>query len=267
MARAANTLGANCTIVAILGGRTGEILQDALHTVGIDVVVVDTPLETRTCVSIAAADTGALTEVYDHAAPVPDPVWAAFTAAVETTVENRPGWLSISGSGPVGLAADAIADLVRIGAAAGRKVAVDTHGSGLPEAVRAAPALVKVNRHEAAELLQVPTSTTLVSMAKRIRAQTGGTVVLTDGLDGAVALDRDGAVHAEVPAVTGRFPVGSGDSFLGALVAELDRRAELAEALAMATAAGVANALVPGPGVLEVSTVQSLRGQVVLRQL
>jgi 1-phosphofructokinase family hexose kinase len=267
MIRAAATLGASGTVVAVLGGVTGEFLRTALEEAGIEVVLVETPAETRTCVSIGSADTGALTEVYETAAPLPDDVWQHFTARAETTLRRRPGWLSISGGAPHGLGADALAQLVGLGAAAGVRVALDSHGPALPQAVDAAPALVKINRYEAAALLHLPTTTALTDMAEQIRDRTGGTVVLTDGQHGALALDGSTAVHAEIPAVIGRFPVGSGDSFLGGLLAELDQGAELADALRTATAAGVANALVPGPGVFEASAVQSLRAQVVLRRL
>jgi 1-phosphofructokinase family hexose kinase len=266
MIRAAATLGASGTVVAVLGGVTGEFLRTALEEAGIEVVLVETPAETRTCVSIGSADTGALTEVYETAAPLPDEVWQLFTARTETTLRRRPGWLSISGGAPHGLGADALAQLVRLGAAAGVRVALDTHGPALPQAVDAAPELVKINRYEAAELLHLPTTTALMDMAEQIRDRTGGTVVLTDGQHGALALDGSTAVQAEIPAVVGRFPVGSGDSFLGGLLAELDQGAELADALQTATAAGVANALVPGPGVFEASAVQSLRARVVLRR-
>jgi fructose-1-phosphate kinase PfkB-like protein len=59
--------------------------------------------------------------------------------------------------------------------------------------------------------------------------------------------------------VSGRFPVGSGDSFLGGLVAELDQQSDLRSALTTATAAGVANALIAGPANFRRSDVDRLR--------
>ena len=45
-------------VIAVLGGRTGDFLADELARAEIAVHRVTTPVETRTCVSIAAADAG-----------------------------------------------------------------------------------------------------------------------------------------------------------------------------------------------------------------
>ena len=59
MARAAAALWARTSsIVAVLGGWTGDWLADELGAARIAVHRVTTPVLTRTCVSIAAADTG-----------------------------------------------------------------------------------------------------------------------------------------------------------------------------------------------------------------
>ncbi len=267
MARAAATLGADVEVIAVLGGPTGNILAGALVEEGVSTTVVPTPAETRTCVSIAAADDGSLTEVYEYAAAIPVEVWDRLVASVSAAVERRPGWLSISGGPPRELEIDAIATLVRIGGEAGARVAVDTHGPALPAAVRAEPALVKINRYEAADLLEVPHDTDLRRLAEGVAGLSRGLVVLTDAHRGALALDGSIAYRASLPDVHGHYPVGSGDAFLGGLLTELDRGASLVAGLRTAVAAGAANALVPGPGRFAADTVAELRRQVQLDQL
>lgn len=262
MARAAKTLGAEVELVAVLGGSTGQILHTMLEEAGIATVAVATSAETRTCVSIAAADKGTLTEVYEYAAPIPADVWGHLTRAVTAAVRVRPGWLSICGGPPKELAADAIAQLVGIGQTAGVRVAVDTHGPALPAAVEAGPELVKINRVEAADLLDLPPDTDLQHLAQAVRDRSGGLVVITDGSAGALAVDGPDVHRVTLPDVHGQFPVGSGDSFLGGLLAELDRGASMVDGLRSAAAAGAANALVPGPGRFERSSAEELRAQV-----
>jgi 1-phosphofructokinase family hexose kinase len=247
MARAATTVGATPTVVAILGGATGRTLSSLLRAEGLAVVTVESPAETRTCVSIASRDTGLLTEVYQEAAAIPADVWAAFRSSLTAALPNTGGWLSISGRTPLGTTA-VIAELVRLGQDAGAAVAVDTHSEALPEALEARPALVKINRYEAADLLGVEVDSDLRAMADAIRARCGAIVVLTDGTAGSVAVEEGAAWRAEAPARVGRYPVGSGDSFLGGLLATLDGGGVLADALRTATACGVANAQVPGQG-------------------
>ena len=154
-------MGADVEVVAVLGGATGRILHDALTETGVPTTDVATNAETRTCVSIADRDRGTLTEVYEYAAAIPPDVWERLTAALAATVSRRPGWLAVAGGPPRELPTEAMAELVRIGHRAGLRVAVDTHGPALPAAVDAGPDLIKINRLEAAELLDVPATTDL----------------------------------------------------------------------------------------------------------
>jgi fructose-1-phosphate kinase PfkB-like protein len=65
-----------------------------------------------------------------------------------------------------------------------------------------------------------------------------------------------------LPGVHGSFPVGSGDTLLGALLAALDAGEPLDSALVTATAAATANALVPGAAVLRPADLPGLRAAV-----
>lgn len=266
MGRAATTLGADCTVVAILGGLTGNRLAAMLAQENIPLVAVPSPVETRTCVSIASAATGALTEIYEDAVGVPDAVWVDFQRQLGAILAARPGWLSISGRVPVG-SPDAVGDLVRLGQDRGRRVAVDTHGPALPGAVAASPALVKVNRSEAAELLGAADAADLGAMAAAIHARTGGLVVLTDGTDGSVAADGEQRLHVRAPDLVGSYPVGSGDSFLGGLLAVRDAGGSLTDALRTATACGIANAMIPGQGHFDPDLVRRVAPQVAVERL
>lgn len=247
LARAAAALGAEVEIVAVLGGATGEYLAGELRAEKVSVIEVPTSAETRTCVSIAAADTGQLTELYPLADPIPGEVWRTFHDRLAGILPDRPGWLAINGSPPRGLPPESLAELIGLARRSGVRVAVDTHGPALAASVEAGPDLIKVNRFEVAELLGRDADGDLVVMAEAVRDRGIGTVVITDGDRGSVALDGQDRWRAPAPTDRGRFPVGSGDSFLGGLLSALDRGADLAAGLRLAAGAGTANALVPGP--------------------
>ena len=267
LVRAAHRLGGRARAVALLGGPTGDVLLGLLGSEGVEVVPVPTAQETRTCVSIAAGNTGALTEVYEHAAPVAADTWRRYVAELTDALVGTAGWLALSGGTPQDLPDDALAELVVAGRRAKVRVAVDTHGAALAAAVRERPDLVKVNRAEAAELLGVPPVTELAAMAAAVRGLTGGAVVLTDGAAGALALDWQQAVRTWLPPLEGHFPVGSGDSFLGGLLAALDAGRPLPEALVRGTAAGAANAVQPGAGRFAFTEVARLAVEVQLEVL
>ena len=86
---------------------------------------------------------------------------------------------------------------------------------------------------------------------------------MTDGVAGVRATDGSRTLHASLPGVVGAFPVGSGDS-LGALVRALDEGMDLSDALRLATAAGAANALVPGAARFDLPTLTRLADGVIL---
>ncbi|MFT4166495.1 MAG: PfkB family carbohydrate kinase [Microlunatus sp.] len=267
-ARAAAALGADISIVAVLGGWTGDWLADELARAEIAVHRVATPVVTRTCVSISADDATELTEIYEYAEPIPAEVWAATREALASQLAERPGWLVIAGGPPRGLPPTGLAELAELAHHTGSRVAVDTHGASLVPLLHSHPELVKINRVEAAQVLGIAAETDLASMARQLQAKTGGHIVLTDGTAGSLGLDPQGNAYAvTTPGLHGRFPVGSGDSYLAGLLTALDRGATPEAALKLAAAAGIANAQVPGPGSFDRDLVEDLAGQVAVRPL
>jgi 1-phosphofructokinase family hexose kinase len=261
-ARAAAALGARVSAVAVLGAGVGQDVAAGARADGVDVHVVPGTEPTRACVSIFSAGTGRLTEVYERAVPVSA---GEAATALDTAVElaaDRPGWWLISGGMPEPAPGGLLADAVRRLHDAGVRVAVDSHGAALHDAVGARPDLVKVNRAEALELVGADQETSVPELLAAVHARTGGLVVITDGAAGAWATDGDRVLRARLAGHTGGFPVGSGDSFLGGLLVALDGGDDLSEALALATATGTANAQIPGAAVLDPALARRLAPEV-----
>ena len=153
--------------------------------------------------------------------------------------------------------------MLALAAQFGISVALDSHGPALRAALAKAPALLKINRTEAAELLERPIDSPLIELARGLHAITAAMVVVTDGVGGAIGIDTDGtALHASIPDASGAFPVGSGDSFLGALVVALDAGRPFEFALRQATAAATANAEIAGAARFELARADELRDAV-----
>ncbi len=173
------------------------------------------------------------------------------------------GWWAISGGMSSTVPVDELAGLVRLGRSLGHRVAIDSHGEALAAALLARPDLVKVNREEAAELLNSSAAEGF-ELARRIGDVTGGWVVITDGAAGSFAVDGSSRWRATWTGTPGRYPVGSGDCYLGALLTGLDRGDPFDAALGLATGAAAANALVPGAGVFAAEDAVSITAQVVV---
>ncbi|HET9655838.1 MAG TPA: PfkB family carbohydrate kinase [Kineosporiaceae bacterium] len=298
VARAAQTLGADVVATGVLGGDSGAWMVAMLGRAGIRIAPVAGVQPTRTCLSIADQAAGTLTEMYEPAPLITPRSWSTLLATVVRLCDEHPSWVSLSGSLPPGPVPEALADLVAAARSAGARVAVDTHSTTLAAAVGAGADLVKVNVQEAAALLgsghgtgyddeddpaeghpeDIPADRARhrpadlpahdpVALAHGLLGVSPGTglAVVTAGAEGAVAVSRDGwALRARLDAL-GDYPVGSGDSFLGGLLAALAAHPDDQQgALRLAMGAGAANALTPGAGVLDAATARELAARVVL---
>ncbi|WCB94812.1 Tagatose-6-phosphate kinase [Baekduia alba] len=271
VARAAHALGADVVAVALLAGHAGRWIADELVEAGVKTETVWAEGESRSSLSVAAG--GAMTEFYERGTP-PGPVsWDAFVASVRAVARDGATWLSISGSMPPHVPAEEAVRLVASGREVGARVAVDQHDRALAAALTAGPDLVKVNRHEAADLTG-HADPQRAAAALREQAVAGGAdpatalTVVTLGEEGALMLLPDGStVHGDLD-VRAPYPTGSGDSFLAGLLAADDAGAAPADALAVALGAATANAEAEGAGTFDAGRARALaeraRGRVVV---
>lgn len=258
VARAAAALGTPVRAIAPLGGEVGQLVYSLLLGSGVDLEVVDTPGQTRSCVSIAADDSDRLTELYEPSEPLTASVWDAVVEHVRQLPADPGGWIVLSGSIPGGVDLASLVELLNTCRGTGLRIAIDSHGAALEALVDGVrPELVKVNRSEAAGLLGLPEETVIGTLADGIRERTGGLVVLTDGVAGSWAVDASGAFRAQPDPVRGRFPVGSGDSFLAGLLVGLSRGDALADSVHLAAACASANAAGPGAAVFDPAEVDA----------
>jgi 1-phosphofructokinase family hexose kinase len=270
-ARAARALGADVCALALLRGHTGRWLEETLASEGVRTKAVWTHGENRSSLSVADRETGGLTEFYEHGSEVPSSAWTELVHAA-SELFGEATWLTISGSIPPGAPQDGYADVVREARAAGVRVALDADGERLRSALEGQPDVVKVNATEAGEVLGVPTARRDESLAaaQKLRALAGGdghAGLVTRGADGVVLAAPDGALYEGALYVRGRFPVGSGDSFLAGLIVGLERSpGDWEGALKLALGAGTANSELPGAGKLDPARAEALAARVQVRQ-
>jgi 1-phosphofructokinase family hexose kinase len=262
VARAAAALGADVCAVAILRGHSGRWLQEALGAEGVAGEFVWSHGENRSSLSVADRESATLTEFYEHGEVAPSAAWVELShAAITRSVTG--GWLTISGSMPRGAPDDGYRDLIEEARAGGVHVALDSEGTRLAAAISAGPEVVKLNVHEAGELLGVPTARRDDSLAaaSKIRDLAGGdghAGIVTRGANGVMLAAPDGSLYEGVLYVRGRYPVGSGDAFLAGLVTALDEGPSYEDALRLALGAGAANAEMPGAARLDPSRAREL---------
>jgi len=250
------TLGMPVTLVGLCDDAHAAEFGERLRLRGVAFRAVRSPVPLRQCLAIREAD-GRITEILERSDDpgedtrfVLDQVlrhWAGESEAVVCTGSLPPGF-------DPGYYAGVSSELAL-------PCAIDASGDALRAAAEASPWLLKPNAAEAADLLGAPVTTLAEAMAvaRMLHARGVRHAVLTLGAEGAVGVDEQGAWQASLSVAGVRNAVGSGDCFLGGLVASLVRGESLADALRLAVACGAANALGDETGFIRLDTVDGLR--------
>jgi 1-phosphofructokinase family hexose kinase len=278
VAQVATALGADAIATGILGGHHGRWLSETLASEGVPGVFAWAAAgETRSCLTVADRATRGLTEFYEDGIRATPDDWAELARIVNELLAQGPSWLAMAGSVPAAPGVEGYAQLVRAARAAGVRSAVDSRGPDLVRAIQSGPDLVKVNAHEADELLgtSVQHISAALDGAREIRRRAGGGghgVIVTLGEEGMVLVDPAGGAWHGVVAVRGDYPVGSGDAFLAGLLTALsdDDAADpdaWARAAPLGLGAAAANAEIPGAARVDPARARELAAAAQLRRL
>jgi tagatose 6-phosphate kinase len=199
VARVLRQLGEPVLATGLAGGAEGDAILADLAGAGVAAEFAGIAGQSRRTTTVY--DGRRATGLYEVGPEVGDAEWRSFVTlftrlAVDTAV------VVISGSQPPGVPVDGYAELTRLAAAAGATVVLDAAGPALRAALAARPDLVKPNRRELAELagrdLDGPDD--LLAAAGALAEAGAGSVLVSLGADGLVALTPDGAFRAAAPA-------------------------------------------------------------------
>lgn len=244
---------AGVAVVAVLPAPAGDPFLELLDGAGVPHRAVPIDGRVRTNLTLAEPD-GTTTKVNE---PGPDLGAEAADGLVDAVVDAAAGarWAVLSGSLPPGAPDELYARIVAALDGTGCRVAVDTSGAPLAALLDGdgpAPDLVKPNAEELAEVVggdpeHYESDPAAAAGAARPLLDRGiGTVLLTLGATGSVAVTADAALLARPPAVEPRSTVGAGDSTLAGWVLADVAGHDLATRLRHATAHGTAAVALPG---------------------
>ncbi|WP_217168717.1 1-phosphofructokinase, partial [Streptomyces sp. AC512_CC834] len=220
VSRAVTAAGQRTVAVLPLGGAPGALVADLLDAQGIEVAPVPIAGATRANIALAETD-GVLTKIN---APGPELSAAERELLLETVRRQSSGadWIACCGSLPRSLPLSWYADLVSRAHAAGVRIALDTSGPALLQALRERPDVVKPNAEELAEAVGRPLATVgdAVKAAEELRELGARSVLASLGADGQLLVDDAGTWFGSARVDAVRSNVGAGDSSLaGFLIA------------------------------------------------
>ena len=268
VARMLRSLGTSSIALGFAGGKTGELLNDELLSLGIETEFIWVEGDTRTNVSIVSTDHRHYIKVNEPGPTISGNDLAQLMRKVRELARPGDGWV-LAGSLPPGVPPSVYADMITILQSAGARVFLDTSDEALRQACRAQPFLIKPNAEEAQALTGLPIDTpaAIAAAGRAIQAMGAGNVVISLGKQGALLVNGQRAWLAASPVIEERNPIGAGDSMVAGLVWGLGQGHGMPEALCRGIACGAATASQSGTSVGTLAQVRTLLSQVSLSEV
>ena len=263
VARALKTLREVPVVSGWVGGLAGQFIEKELHREGIQTDFIHTDFESRTCTSILDRENQTMTEIYETGELVPPDKVVRLLEHVRTVIGKYRA-ITLSGSLPPGVPPVFYADVIEIAKEAGVLTFLDSSGEALRRGVEAGPFFVKPNETEVKSLLGLRSSDSLdfAQAAMEISTRYETNVVLSMGVNGAVAAKGQDAFVVKSPSIEAQSAVGSGDCMLAGLTYGVLRGFSFEETIACGVAAGTANTLTIGAGQFKIDHFDRLRGNI-----
>lgn len=268
VARMLQSLGTPSVALGFAAGKTGELLNEELHSLGIETEFTWVEGETRTNVSIVTADHSHYVKVNEPGPTISGEDLVKLMQKIRELARPDDGWV-LAGSLPPGVPPSIYADMITTLQSAGARVFLDTSDEALRLACQTNPFLIKPNAEEAQALTGLPinTPTEIAAAGKAIQAMGAGNVIISLGKQGALLVNGQRAWLAASPEIVERNPIGAGDSMVAGLVWGLSQGHDLPEALCRGIACGAATASQNGTSVGSLSQVSKLLNQVSLSEV
>ena len=139
-------------------------------------------------------------------------------------------------------------------------VVLDAKGMPLQQALSSSPMVVKPNRTELAETVEmaIDSDSSLREAIRKLIAQGPRWVIVTHGAKETIASDGESFWRVNSPKIKSVNPIGSGDSFAAGLTAGIAQGQTVPEACKLAVACGAANAMTDQPGQVRMSDINAL---------
>lgn len=262
-------LGGTSTAVGILGGSTGQAIQQALRELGLQTAFQFVEGETRTNLKVIDPVNHTNTDINEPGVTLSEEI---LNGLLEELLKKlcAGDLVVLSGSLPKGSPRDTYAVWGKACRQAGAKVILDADGELLREGLAASPYMVKPNHHELSGLLgrTLETPEELEAAARELMQKYAvKKVVVSMGGDGALYVTERETIYAEGLKVPVGSTVGAGDSVVASLAVAEEAGMRLEETVRLSMATGAANVMCSGTQAAEYSVIEKLIPRVVFHRI
>ena len=268
VSRMLKSLGKDNTALGFVGGKSGELLQQGLESLGIDTDFVWISGETRTNVSIRSQDEAHYIKVNEAGPFISESEQQGLVEKINALCQPGDWWI-FAGSLPPGVASSFYADLISVIHQKAAHTVLDTSGEALMYGVHAQPEIIKPNAYELEKLSGLPvTNLQEITYAIQALSRFGiEHIVVSLGKQGALVVFKKEFWLVKPPIIEEKNPIGAGDSTVGGLVWALDQNHDLLEAVRWGVACGAAAASLSGTAVGSYDLVRRLLFEVTLERI
>lgn len=267
VANVATILKENCIATGMLGGKSGEFIEDKLNDYGINKDFVKISGETRSCLAIISDDFEQ-TEILEPGPEVTEEEKQRFLDKYMDLVDDA-NIIVASGSVPKNIPSNFYRELIDVANSKGKKFLLDTSGELLREGIKGKPYFIKPNKDEIEALTgrKINTIDDVISEIKRFQEDGIKFVAISLGADGSVVGYNGKLYKVSIPKVKAVNPVGSGDSYVAGVAVGIQRGYEIEHILKFASACGTANAMEKESGFVTESVVNELIDKIIVEEI
>jgi 1-phosphofructokinase len=239
VSRVLKELGIKSKALGFNGGFTGKYIDEYLQNEEIATDFVKVMEDSRINIKLK---TGQETEINAKGPEISDEDFYQLKEKIKGLTNED--LLVLAGSIPSSLPKTTYEELVKICKQNNVQFVVDAEGDLLKKVLTYHPFLIKPNQHELEELFSTSISTCeeVVPYAKKLLELGAKNVIVSMAGDGAVFVNHELALIAEVPRGNVKNSVGAGDSMVAGFLAQYQITEDIKEAFRFSIASGSATA-------------------------
>ncbi|OIK09571.1 1-phosphofructokinase [Bacillus sp. MUM 116] len=262
VSRVLSQLGLASRALGFNGGFTGSYIEDYLKNEKIETDFIKVKEDTRINIKLK---TGQETEINANGPKISEENFKQLKDKIRQLTEND--LLVLAGSIPSTMPVTTYEEIVKICKESGAKFAVDAEGELLKKVLPYHPFLIKPNHHELGDLFQTTISSCeeVIPYGRKLIGMGARNVIVSLAGEGAVFINNDMSVIAEVPKGIVKNSVGAGDSMVAGFLAEYQKTGNVKNAFQYSVAAGSATAF--SLGLCTKDLIEELLVQVKIREV
>ncbi|MFY4774566.1 1-phosphofructokinase [Metabacillus sp. RGM 3146] len=239
VSRVLKRLDAQSIALGFAGGFTGDFVKDFLTGESIEHDFLEVQDLTRINVKLKASEE---TEINGQGPEITEENQSALLQKINGLQSGD--MLVIAGSIPSSMSSDFYTKITRLCKETGIHTVIDTSGPALRETFSDRPFLIKPNHHELGELFDtdIKDADEVVFYAKKLLEEGVQNVIVSMAGEGAIFLNDEYTLFADVPKGKVKNSVGAGDSVVAGFIASYIKERDIEDAFRTGVAAGSATA-------------------------